>query len=310
MRLIALLLLFTVLLPATAPVGARTLETAYDDVTVEGTPERVVTLYEGALDSALAVGVEPLGAVATRGGAGVARYIQDDAGDIPIVGTVVETNLEAVAALEPDLILASPRLPEEQHRLLSQLAPVVTPPGQEGFRAGFWRSEARVFARALGREDAMEDVIDDVDKRIGRLSQRLDRTVPDADRDALLARWMPQGPMVMHPELFATGILGKVGFEVQGGDLVKAGRPHSDLLSLENLGRLDHDWLFMATLNADGEDALAEARRNSGLGRLDVVKNERMIPVDGQLWTSASGPLAAQAVLDRVAAVLDGVARD
>lgn len=309
MRLLKTLAVWTVLAAAVAPAGARTLETGFGEVTVEGTPERVVTLYEGALDSAHSVGVDPLGAVATRGGTDVARYMRGEVKDTRIVGTAVETNLEAVAALEPDLILASSRLPEEQYRLLSELAPVVAP-RQRDFEPGVWRAEARLFARALGRKEAMATVISEIDERITSLAERLEETVPADDREAILARWMPQGPMVMHPGLFATGLLGKVGFEVKGGELVKPGRPHSDILSLENLGRLDHDWLFMATINEDGDQALDDARNNSALARLDVVQRERMIAVDGQLWTSANGPLAAQAVLDRVEAVLDGVASE
>ena len=45
-------------------------------------PERVVTLYEGALDTTLAVDANPVGAVITRGGSDVADYIKSRAGDI------------------------------------------------------------------------------------------------------------------------------------------------------------------------------------------------------------------------------------
>ncbi|MEC9305720.1 MAG: iron-siderophore ABC transporter substrate-binding protein, partial [Pseudomonadota bacterium] len=80
---------------------ARTLETAYGDVEVVDHPERVVTLYEGALDAALAAGVTPVGAVTTRGGDNVAEYVTDylSANELEhpeIVGVVREINIEAV----------------------------------------------------------------------------------------------------------------------------------------------------------------------------------------------------------------------
>jgi iron complex transport system substrate-binding protein len=34
-----------------------------------------------------------------------------------------------------------------------------------------------------------------------------------------------------------------------------------------------------------------------------------VVPVDGQLWTSASGPMAAQAVLDDIAAAIEGASQ-
>ena len=72
---------------------------------------------------------------------------------------------------------------------------------------------------------------------------------------------------------------------------------HSDVLSLENLSQVDGDWLFLATLNEDGQAAVDAAKQSSAFTRLNVVQQEHVVPVDGQLWTSANGPLAAQAIL-------------
>lgn len=290
----------TLLMGATAlPAEARTLDTAYGAVEIEGQPERVVTLYEGALDTALVAGIKPLAAVATRGGEGVANYIGDAADGIAIVGTARETNLEAVIAQHPDIILASPRLPEQQYQLLSQVAPTVVPP-TEGIRPEAWKDEARLFAKALGRESVVDKAIEEIENRSHSLAQRQ----PAGDTSATLARWMPHGPMVMSTRLFSTGLLAACGYDVEDGGVVGTERPHSDPLSLENLSRIDSDWLFLATLNADGEAALTQARQSPAFERLDVVEQNHVVTVDGQLWTSASGPLAAQRILDDIDAAL------
>ncbi|WP_224419844.1 MULTISPECIES: ABC transporter substrate-binding protein [Modicisalibacter] len=280
-------------------VQARTLETAYGEVDVDGQPARVVTLYEGALDTALTAGITPLGAVATRGGDGVAAYLGDAAEGIAIVGTARETNMEAVVALRPDLILAPPRLPQAQYALLSRLAPTIVPTTQ-GFEPDAWKDEARLFARALGRETPVDSALDEIDNRSHSLAKRQPQPAPEVT----LARWMPNGPMVMSTRLFATGLLAAAGFTVEDGGVVKDDRPHSDPLSLENLARIDNDWLFLATLNAEGEAALEKARQSPAFARLDVVQHDRVVPVDGQLWTSASGPMAASRVLDDIEAAL------
>ena len=88
-----------------AMAETRTVESAYGPVQINGQPGRVVTLYEGALDAALAVDANAVGAVITRGGSDVAEYIKSEAGDIAIVGAPAETNIEAVIAARPDLIL-------------------------------------------------------------------------------------------------------------------------------------------------------------------------------------------------------------
>ncbi|WP_018717851.1 ABC transporter substrate-binding protein [Arhodomonas aquaeolei] len=301
--ILAMTLVFMVALAATPVADARTVVTAYGEVDIDGTPQRVVTLYEGALDAALAVDVAPVGAVTTRGGDGVAGYIQDRAGDVAIVGTPRETNVEAVLAQRPDLILASPRLPRAQYELLSGIAPTVVPDVQ-GFRADAWKDEAQLYARALGQTPAMDEAIARVENRAARIASAVTGRYNADDRTAYLVRWMPQGPMVMSSRLFATGLLGAAGFDVETAGLVGGDRPHSDPLSLEALSRIDGDWLFLATLNADGREALDAARTSPAFRRLDVVRRERVVPVDGQLWTSASGPLAAEAVLDDIEAAV------
>ena len=74
------------LMGASLSAEARSVETAYGELDIEGTPQRVVTLYEGALDVAVASQVTPLGTVTTRGGDGVASYIQPQVPDIKIIG--------------------------------------------------------------------------------------------------------------------------------------------------------------------------------------------------------------------------------
>ncbi|AVI64116.1 ABC transporter substrate-binding protein [Halomonas sp. GFAJ-1] len=293
-------MLISILLVGT--VQARTLETAYGDVEVADAPERVVTLYEGALDAALAAGVTPVGAVTTRGGDNVAEYVTDylSANELEhpeIVGVVREINIEAVLAQQPDLILAAAQLPQEQYQLLSQIAPTVVPHTQP-LAADNWEAEARLFGQALNQEDAIEDAIAAVDLRAAELATAI--AAADVGGTAFLARWMPSGPMVMSTQLIATGLLEKVGLGVQDAGLIKADSAHSDVLSLENLSQVDGDWLFLATLNDDGQAALESAKQSAAFNRLNVVQNERVVPVNGQLWSSANGPLAAQAILDDI----------
>lgn len=282
----------------------RTVDTAYGPVSVDGTPERIVTLYEGALDAAIAAGAQPLGAVATRGGTSVADYIAPLAGDINIVGSSRETNLEAVIALQPDLILASNRITEQQYRLLSGIAPTIVP-DIPAFRPDTWVRETRLFARALNREHQANEAIRRVQARINDIAAEVQEHIPTTERQTSVVRWMPQGAIVMSPETFSATLVSAVGFTVDGAGLVKEDRPHSDPLSQENLSMIDQPWLFLATLNADGQEALAAARQSPAFERLQALGNDRVVTVDGQIWTSTSGPIAAGFILDDIAAALN-----
>ena len=282
---------------------ARTLNTAFGDIDVEGTPERVVTLYEGALDAAVAAGVQPLGAVTTRGGDNVATYIEAHLSDDrpAIMGVVREINIEAVVAQQPDLILAPAQLSDEQYQLLSRIAPTVVPLTQP-LAPDNWKAEARLYGEALNRQAAIEEAIATVEQRAAEVAEAV--AAADVGGTTFLVRWMPGGPMVMSQNLFSAGLLAQTGLDVQDGGLVGERGVHSDVLSLENLSQVDGDWLFLATLNEDGQAALEAAKQSNAFTRLNVVQQERVVPVDGQLWTSANGPLAAHAILDDIEAAL------
>ncbi|WP_136248791.1 ABC transporter substrate-binding protein [Halomonas borealis] len=295
--------LATALAVAVGSAQARTLDTAQGKLEVPDAPERVVTLYEGALDASLAAGVMPVGAVTTRGGDDVARYLEAylDEARPAVVGVVREINMEAVVGERPDVILAGPSLADAQYALLSKIAPTVVPQSP-GVTPQAWKTEARQYGQALGREDAVNAAIDDVEARAAELAERVG--VADIGATANLVRWMPQGPLVMSDRLFSAGLLAAVGLEVDDAGLINGRGAHSDPLSLENLSKLQGDWLFLATLNEEGEEALVSAKDSPAFARLPVVENDRVVPVDGQLWTSANGPLAAEAILDDIEAAL------
>ncbi|WP_444678680.1 ABC transporter substrate-binding protein [Halomonas sp. E19] len=276
-------------------------DTAFGEVTLPEAPARVVTLYEGALDTALAAGVVPLGAVTTRGGDGVARYLEAhlDEQRPAIVGVVREINLEAVLALQPDLILAPPQLPEAQYRLLSRIAPTVVPP-TEGLQPEAWRDEARLFAQAMGREAEIEAMLEQVDARAAVLAGRI---AADEAPSAVLVRWMPQGPMVMSAQLFTAGLLRAAGVAIHDAGLVRAGsrtatpEPREPGAPRSRLAVPGH-------AQRRGRDALEAAKASPAFARLDVVARDQVAAVDGQLWSSATGPLAALAILDELDAAL------
>lgn len=291
--------LLLALVSGLASAAPRTIDTAYGPVTVTGQPQRIVTLHEGALDAAVAAGVQPVGAIITRGGTTVASYIQSRVNGIRIVGAPGETNIEAVLALQPDLILAAPRTSEEQYRILSMIAPTIVP-DVPMFQPDSWIRETRLYGEAMGRQQETEEAIAGVLARIDELRTELQGITHSQGADTSLVRWMPQGPMLMSTGIFSATLLRAVGFDVQDGGAVREGRPHSHALSHENLGLLDRTWIFLATLNSDGDEALASASRSPAFGRLHSVQEGRVIHVDGQLWSSATGPVAALAILDEL----------
>ncbi|WP_026369533.1 ABC transporter substrate-binding protein [Kallotenue papyrolyticum] len=266
-------------------------------VTVPLEPQRVVTLSEHDLDSALALGITPVGTVNGRGQSGPPAYLGERTRGITSVGSLAEPSLETIATLDPDLILAGNLVQQLESLLpqLEQIAPVVVT-----YRTGSdWKTAFRGTANALNRRDAAERFLQQYDQRVAELRALLpaDRTVT-----ASIVRWMPQGPVVMNPGTFASSILADVGMErpAHQHNLGGSHGAHSDPISLESLEVIDGDWIFLGTLNAEGATALQAARSNPLFQRLQAVQNNHVVDVDGTVWTSTGGPLAALQVLDDV----------
>jgi len=133
----------------------RTVEHAMGSTEIPERPERVVVLDTGELDTALSLGVTPVGAVTTAVSDDFLSYLADDAADVDVVGTIAEPNLEAIAAVQPDLILSNKTRHEDIYEELSQIAPTVF-----ADRVGaVWKDNLRLDAEALGLEDEAEDLI-------------------------------------------------------------------------------------------------------------------------------------------------------
>lgn len=271
-----------------------TLTTAFGDVTVPADPERVITLAESALDVALGVGVTPVGTTASRGGDSAPAYLGDEAAEIPIVGTVREANLEAVLETEPDVILASSGITQEQYDALSAIAPTVVP---EPPATGEWEEPLHLYAQALGADDELTEALDAVTARAEALAAdgALEGT-------AAVVRWMATGPVIMNAANMPGQLLQAAGAEPVQAAVDLAGSPHSDPLSLENLGEVDADRLFLAAFGADGGTALEAAQSEPAFTRLTAAQSGATASVDGGVWTSSSGPIAADQVMDDIEA--------
>jgi iron complex transport system substrate-binding protein len=273
---------------ASSATEDATVSTAYGDVTVPADPERVITLAESALDVALAVGVTPVGTTASRGGDKPPAYLGDDAAAIPVVATVTEPNLEAILQAEPDVILAAAGLKQEQYDALSAIAPTVVP---EGSAITDWEAPLHTYAEALGADDELTDRLDAVTARAQALA--LDGTVA-------VVRWMANGPVLMNAALMPGSLLEAAGAAPMQAAADLAERPHSDPLSLENLAQIDADRLFLATFGTDGAAALEAAKSQPAFTRLAAVQSDGVAVVDGGVWSSASGPIAAAQVMDGI----------
>ena len=145
-----------------------TVETAFGDVEIPEEPQRVVALGWSDAETALALGVQPVGASdwLAFGGEGVGPWAEERYDETPEIIETLEPSLEAVAALQPDLILDT-RSPATQERYdaLDAIAPTVGQPEGVGPYLTTWQQQLDLVGQALGREEQADELRAEVEQQ-------------------------------------------------------------------------------------------------------------------------------------------------
>lgn len=138
---------------------------------VDGVPAKIVALGAQWLDTALALGVTPVGYLDNI--AVTSRHASPwhpegalaSATEISTTGNVAEQ----VAALEPDLILADPFIADQEtYGDLSEIAPTV--PGLSASIITPWQDQVTTLGGVLGKQGEASRVVSGVDEKIAAIT--------------------------------------------------------------------------------------------------------------------------------------------
>jgi iron complex transport system substrate-binding protein len=283
--------------PTTEATSAtRTVGHALGETEIPADPRRVVVLNQySLLEYLLLVGVTP---VASTGDPAAdypyGHWLRGMTEGVEMVGGTEEPNLEAIAALEPDLILANP-WQEDVYDELSGIAPTVAVP--LSYRN--YEEEFRYVAGLVGREEEAEEVIARHHERLEEFKAAMGDRLRELE--VSVARVFPDQIRV---EGTGSGYVPFL-FEQAGLRRPKAHQVEDGLeLSLEQLPKIDGDVLFIySAANAELAPENAEARQalwqHPLWKNLRAVKNGRVYFVDSFLW-AGGGMLWAERVLDEL----------
>ncbi len=296
-----------------AAAGTRTVENIDGStVRVPAAPRRIVTLSEPATDGVLALGLTPVGVVSGRGQSGVSGYLADRAAGIPILGGIAQPNYEAIGKAKPDLILVDGTSINNNAQAIETLRHIA-PTVYTGYAGGDWRTNFRLAAAAVGRAADGTKVLADYDAHVRRVATRLRAEGFDKDTFSIV-RWQGSSAALVLLELPPGQALTDLGLKRPAGQDHR-GRGHSEPVSLENLDRIDADYMFFGTLGgssvsnpqaggsadvAASRKALRQAARTPGFVELTAYRKGHILPVDGSLWTSTGGPILMNDVVDDV----------
>lgn len=281
--------------PAAASDAApRTIQHAMGATKITGTPKRIVVLDTGELDSAVALGVKPVGAVEAIAGEGLPAYLGDAIRDIKLVGTIEQPNVEAIAALRPDLILSSKVRHEAIYDQLARVAPTVFTE-EVGVT---WKENFALHARALGLTDDATRLQAEYETKARDLSSALgDKR---ADTSVSVVRSVGDEVRIYLKANFLGTILEDAGLprpEVQDKD------EFSETATPERIPDLDGDVMILSRFG-DDHRLLKRLQDNRLWSRLKVVESDRVFEVPDDLWFLGIGNFAARKVLDDLRAII------
>ncbi|CAM5186469.1 Putative siderophore-binding lipoprotein YfiY OS=Lysinibacillus sphaericus OX=1421 GN=yfiY_2 PE=3 SV=1 [Lysinibacillus sphaericus] len=176
--------------------------------TIEGTPTKIVTLYQGATDVAVAMGIKPVGVVESWADTPYYEYLQKDLEGIPLLGEETQPNLEEIAKLQPDLIIASKNRHEEIYEQLSQIAPTVV--HQDVFD---FKGTINLIGESTGKEDKAKELLAEWESRVADFQTKI--------KDKLGDKWPISASVVnfradharVYPAGYAGEILTELGFK-------------------------------------------------------------------------------------------------
>lgn len=249
-----------------------TIEHALGTTTIEEPPERIVTLSfeEDVLSQ---IGIDTVGHAESYVEPGEPYPWQEgevDLEDSTAVTSVPngEALVERIAALDPDLILATNYFPlPESYEKLSAVAPTV---GYEvGWGEASWQATAELIGRAVGRTAQVAERIAEVQQGVadvvaeypglegktyaGAYYHASGQFAANVDPDVLSGRPIGEFGLVMAPEL---------------SEAVA-----SNSLSMERLDALDADMLVVSFASPELEEELTS---DPLFRQLDVVQDERV----------------------------------
>lgn len=287
-----------------------TIEHKYGTTEIDKEPTRVVTLGLSDHEPVLALGIRPVGAIDWYGERPYGIWPWTDAlwGDQrpEIVGVREDFNVEKIASLRPDLIIALyTGMSEQQYRTLSRIAPVVAQPkGYDDYGAP-WTVMTEMVGKALGRPKQAARLIDEVEQKFAEVRaahpEWAEQTlvVADTPQPGQYSIFSPTDPKSIIFSSLGFKIPEEIGELADGRFSVPISAERLDLVDVDRLIWLIGDESVEQRIKSDPVyQQLAVAREN----RAQFFTYGRPIPIGGALsfGTVLSIPWAVDAIVPAI----------
>ena len=274
------------------------------EVTLDEPSKKVVVLEWTYAENLLALGMQPAGMADIQeyhNWVNIDAELSDDVAD---VGGRQEPNLEAIAALEPDLIIGVSFRHDAMVADLEKIAPtVIFNPYPEDESIDLYEEMTTTFneiAKAVNKMDEAEKVLSHLDEKYEEAKAEIEKAnLKTKDVILTLAYTGPQAPeiRVFTPNSMASQIIEKIGlknvhvpdqFEVFG----------SSTFNVEGLTKYE-DANYLYTVQDEDNVYEKQLKDNAVWKNLNFVKEDRLFNLGEDTWLYG-GPLSAETLLNQI----------
>ncbi|WP_336780461.1 iron-siderophore ABC transporter substrate-binding protein [Paenibacillus illinoisensis] len=285
-----------------AASGPVTVKHKRGELTLDKPAERVVTLEWTYTEDVVALGVQPVG---NADNANYKVYVTPEAAlddSVTDIGTRSEPNLEAIAALKPDLIIANADNNNAVYDQLNAIAPTMEfdPYDGDGYNYDKMTDIFNNIAIALGKEDKAKQVLDELDQHYVEAKEKLAAAGKEDFHFALTQAFTYQNAASLRmftDNSVVIGTLDKIG-------LVNDWKPEKlegygfSTVGIESLSDVQ-DSNFIYITQPDDDVFGTAMKDNSVWNGLNFVKENRLYQLDSTTWTFG-GPISSKVLVDGV----------
>jgi ABC-type Fe3+-citrate transport system substrate-binding protein len=272
-----------------------TLNDGEHTLTLPEAPKRVVALEFSFVDALASIHVSPVGVADDGDASRVLPRAREAIGEWTSVGLRSQPNIEVIARLKPDLIIADESRHAGLYDELSSIAPTLLLPSRgESYESSL--TSAELIGKALDRSVDMQD-------RISANRQHLKDIAANipANTQVLFGVAREDSFSVHGPDSYAGSVLKTIGLTVPS---VRAGAAPTEFVSLEQLLALNPGWLLVGHYR---HPSLVDAWSKQPLWQaLGAVQAGHVADVDGNVWARNRGIMASEQIAEDALKILTG----
>ncbi|WP_066913003.1 ABC transporter substrate-binding protein [Millisia brevis] len=260
---------------------------------IPAAPERIVVIATGQADALLTLGLVPVGAAAGSGAEAVPTYLREQFPDraadldaITAVGDRSTPDVEAIGALEPDLILLNSAGDDDgrNYAAFSNIAPTVVTQGT----GLYWKQDFALLADAVGKRDEALQWLDSFQSDAADVGANV-----DTGTTVSFTRLNGDRLRIFQVASFPGSVADDAG--ISRPESQQARDETSQDISPEELDRADATWLLYGVQGDPAE--LTDMPLWPTLG---AVAADHAVSVDDDAFYLNAGPTAARVVLDQL----------